>query len=63
MPKQLKFMFAGDSNVGKTSIINTLIYEDENLLNKAEPTNNVDIFFKKMKIKDGTLLINVNFNL
>lgn len=54
-------MIVGDSGVGKTSIINSLITEDASqaLLN-SQPTNSVDIFFKKMKIKEGVTLININ---
>jgi len=52
-------MFVGDSGVGKTSIINSLIYGNENVLPKIEVTEDVDIFFKKMKVKDDTVLVNV----
>ena len=59
IPRQLKFMIVGDSGVGKTSMINTL-KQDGSSNNTPDPTNSVDINFKKMKIKDSTILINVN---
>jgi hypothetical protein len=52
-------MIVGDSGVGKTSMINTL-KQDGSSNNTPDPTNSVDINFKKMKIKDSTILINVN---
>ncbi len=61
MPRQLKFMIVGDSGVGKTSIINTFQNNDYSNINKPEPTSSVDIFFKKFKIKDNSVLINVIF--
>jgi GTPase SAR1 family protein len=52
-------MFVGDNGVGKTSLIYSLMYENESFIPRPEPTNDVDIFFKKMTIKDGNLLVNV----
>ncbi len=53
-------MFVGDSGVGKSTIINTIINETDGSLNKQlDNTNFVDIFFKKLKIKEGTTLLNV----
>jgi hypothetical protein len=51
-------MVVGDTGVGKTSFIKSFLGAEECLL-RTEPTNNVDIFFKKIKVKDGSLLINV----
>ncbi len=59
LPKQLRLMFVGDDGVGKTSIINSFINGNENIIPKIEATNDVDIFFKKMKIKDESVLVNV----
>ncbi len=60
IPKQLKIMFVGDSGVGKTTLINYFVNEEENiLLNKTQETNCVDLYFKKIKIKEGSLLLNV----
>jgi GTPase SAR1 family protein len=54
-------MFVGDSGVGKTTLINFFVHEEENiLLNRTEETNCVDMYFKKIKIKEGSLLLNVN---
>ena len=61
VPKQLKFMIVGDSGVGKTTVVNALVNEVEGLaMSRSESTNYVDIFFKKLKIKDGAILINVS---
>lgn len=60
-PRQLKFMVVGDSGVGKTSLIKKFLNNDD--LSPSESTNNVDIFFKKIKVKDGSVSLNVNFNL
>ena len=57
LPKQIKIMFVGDCGVGKTSIINFFINESNN--NRIEPTNAVDMYFKKLKIKDNSVLVNV----
>jgi GTPase SAR1 family protein len=63
IPKQLKIMFVGDSGVGKSTLINYFVNEEENiLLNRTEETNSVDLYFKKIKIKEGSLLLNVNRN-
>lgn len=52
-------MFVGDNSVGKTSIIRSSIYSNEPLIPKPEPTNEVDIYFKKIKVKDDSVLVNV----
>jgi hypothetical protein len=57
-------MFVGESEVGKTSLISAFVNEEENpILNKPEATNCVDLHFKKIKIKEGTLLLNVTKDL
>jgi GTPase SAR1 family protein len=58
MPKQIKIMLVGDTNVGKTTLIQTFVSEEE-LIFKPEPTNQVDLHFKKFKIKEGSIFINV----
>ena len=50
-------MIIGDSGTGKTSLINSFITDGG--AKPTEPTNGVDIFFKKLKIKDGAATINV----
>jgi|LauGreDrversion4_2_1035121.scaffolds.fasta_scaffold2386895_1 GTPase SAR1 family protein len=52
-------MVVGDSGVGKTSLIKSFLGGEESFL-PIEPTNNVDIYFKKIKVKDGALFLNVN---
>lgn len=54
-------MFVGDSNVGKTTIINSFLGAEGT--RSIEPTNGVDIYFKKYKVIDGTQYINVGLNL
>jgi GTPase SAR1 family protein len=51
-------MVVGDTGVGKTSLIKSFLGDEECLL-PTDPTNNVDIFFKKIKVKDGSLPLNV----
>ena len=50
-------MIVGDSGVGKTSLIKNFLYK-ENFL-AQDPTNTVDIFFKKLKVKEGSVFLNV----
>jgi GTPase SAR1 family protein len=54
-------MFIGDSGVGKSLLINSFLSEGSPKM--VEPTNGVDIFFKKLKIKDGNATINVKHSL
>src|SRR5690349_20586357 len=56
-PRQIKVMFVGDNGVGKTSIINAFVNDE---LARIEQTNSVDIFFKKIKIKQETIPVNIN---
>jgi GTPase SAR1 family protein len=56
--KQLKVMFVGDCGVGKTTIVDGFVNDFEKL-NRLEATNAVDIYFKKLKLKDN-LIVNVN---
>ncbi len=53
--RQLKVMIVGDTGVGKTSLLNYYI----NGSSSSDPTDAVDMFFKKLKIRDMTLA-NVN---
>jgi hypothetical protein len=50
-------MFVGDCGVGKTAIIDSFVNDER--IGKLEMTNAVDIFFKRIKLKDG-ILVNVN---
>ena len=50
-------MIIGDSGIGKTSLINCFLSREGS--KPSEPTNGVDVFFKKLKIKDGLATINV----
>ena len=45
----MKVMIVGDSGVGKTSLIDNFI---NGTGSSVEPTIAIDMFFKKMKIKD-----------
>jgi len=52
-------MFVGDSNVGKSSLINSFMgVEGEK---KIDPTIGVDIFFKKYRVKKDMQYVNVIF--
>lgn len=50
MPIPMKLMLIGDSNVGKTTIIQTLINQTSRPIN-IEPTNIVDMLFKTLILK------------
>jgi hypothetical protein len=52
-------MFVGDNSVGKTSIIFTFT-SNEPLISKPDATHDVDIYFKKIKVKDDSVFVNVN---
>lgn len=51
MPKQIKVIFVGDCGVGKSSVL-SLGCSDDPFAAKVESTNMVDLYFKKIKIKD-----------
>ena len=55
VPKQIKIAFVGDSGVGKTSLINYSI-EDEEILDYPGSTNLVDITFKKVKLRETAII-------
>ena len=50
-------MMIGDSGVGKSLIVSSFLADGGP--KSAESTNGVDIFFKKIKIKEGNATINV----
>lgn len=54
VPKQIKLALIGDSGVGKSSLAYFSLEDDKSL--PTEPTNLVDIVFKKVKLKDNTLI-------
>jgi predicted GTPase len=57
----VKIIFIGDSGVGKSSVINTFINETPSDWGvTGTPTNMLDMLFKKMKIRDSNVIINVN---
>lgn len=58
MPKQIKVIFVGDSEVGKTSVLTQGCSEDP-FISKIESTNMVDLYFKKVKIKENQITISV----
>ncbi len=57
VPKQLKIMIIGDSGVGKSLFIGSFL--SDGTPKTIESTHGVDIFFKKIKIKEN-VAINVN---
>jgi len=58
MPKQIKVVFVGDSGVGKTSVLTQGCSEDP-FISKIESTNMVDLYFKKVKVKENQITISV----
>ena len=52
MPKQIKVMFVGDSACGKTSVL-TQGCAAEPFASRIESTNNVDLYFKKIRVKNN----------
>ena len=62
MPKQIKVILVGDSGVGKTSVLTQGCSEDL-FISKIESTNMVDLYFKKVKLKDNQITISVKINL
>jgi septin family protein len=64
LPRQIKVMCVGDSETGKTTFIDYFLNQlDSNDQTRKfiEPTNSVDVFFKKLRVKDGAVLLNVSF--
>jgi len=54
-------MMVGDNRVGKSSIIMTFLSDNiTNPVAQIESTNSVDIFFKKINIKENSILVNLN---
>lgn len=51
MPIEAKVAFVGDSGVGKTSLISTFLSNQE-LSRRVEQTNLVDVYTKKVKVRD-----------